>query len=222
MIILAIDTAASQCAACVYDTDKQAELGRAVLDLGKGHAEHVMPVIDAALHEAGLGFASLAAVAVNVGPGSFTGVRVGVSAARGLALALGIPAIGANALEALAAQAREAHPGRDVVVVTGNRGESLAYARYDAAGGLVEGPLLGTATEITAWLTGDPVLAGDAADKVAGSAAIDGGLAAATADIVFYARLAAQNAGGPKPVPLYLRGPDAKPQTAFALPLKDA
>ncbi|WP_265516082.1 tRNA (adenosine(37)-N6)-threonylcarbamoyltransferase complex dimerization subunit type 1 TsaB [Nitratireductor luteus] len=222
MIVLAIDTAASLCAACVYDAGKQAELGRAVLDLGKGHAEHVMPVIEEALHDAGLGFEAVEAVAVNVGPGSFTGVRVGVSAARGLALALGIPAIGINALEALAAQVREAHPGRDVVVVTGNRGESLAYARYDAAGGLVEGPLLETAADIAKRLTGDPILAGDAGDKVAGSASVDAVLASATADIVFYARLAAQNADRPKPVPLYLRGPDAKPQTAFALPLKDA
>ncbi|MBE0692228.1 MAG: tRNA (adenosine(37)-N6)-threonylcarbamoyltransferase complex dimerization subunit type 1 TsaB, partial [Aquamicrobium sp.] len=84
MRLLAIDTAADLCAACVRDTDG-GERGRSVLDLGKGHAEHLMGVIEAALREAGCGFADLDAVAVSVGPGSFTGVRVGVAAARGLA-----------------------------------------------------------------------------------------------------------------------------------------
>ena len=81
MNLLAIDTAARLCAACVLDTETGRELGREVLDLGKGHAEQLMDVIDAALSDAGVGYAELGMVAVSVGPGSFTGVRVGVSAA---------------------------------------------------------------------------------------------------------------------------------------------
>src|SRR5690606_9789500 len=114
MNILAIDTAASLCAACVYDRDARAESGRAVIDLGKGHAEHIMAIIGEALERAGLGYDAVGAVAVSVGPGSFTGVRVGVAAARGLALALKIPAIGVSTLEALAAEARESFPGRPI------------------------------------------------------------------------------------------------------------
>ena len=86
MTLLAIDTSASLCAAAIFDGDR--ELSRSVLDLGKGHAEHLMAVIDRALKTAKLGYDALQAIAVAIGPGSFTGVRVGVSTARGLALAL--------------------------------------------------------------------------------------------------------------------------------------
>src|SRR5690606_28081274 len=115
MKILAIDTVAELCAACVFDAETVGELGRAVLEVGKGHAEHIMAVVEEALKAASLEYAGLGALAVSVGPGSFTGVRVGVAAARGFALALKIPAIGVTALEALAAEARERFPGRAVI-----------------------------------------------------------------------------------------------------------
>ncbi|TIR96638.1 MAG: tRNA (adenosine(37)-N6)-threonylcarbamoyltransferase complex dimerization subunit type 1 TsaB, partial [Mesorhizobium sp.] len=115
MKLLAIDCAANLCAACVHDADAGIELGRQVLDLGKGHAEHLMAVIEAALKASGIGYQGLDAVAVSIGPGSFTGLRVGVSTARGLALALKIPAIGVTTLEALAAEAANAFPGRAVL-----------------------------------------------------------------------------------------------------------
>src|SRR5690606_31255363 len=108
MIVLAIDTAASLCAACLWDSSA-GERGRCVLDIGKGHAEHLIGVIDKALKQADLAYAQVDAIAVSVGPGSFTGVRVGVSTARGLALALSVPPIGVTTLEALAAQARAEH-----------------------------------------------------------------------------------------------------------------
>ncbi|MBU2402181.1 MAG: tRNA (adenosine(37)-N6)-threonylcarbamoyltransferase complex dimerization subunit type 1 TsaB, partial [Alphaproteobacteria bacterium] len=107
MKLLAIDTASVICAACVYDTVARQEDGRAVLDLGKGHAEHLMAVVGNAMQRAKITFPELDAVAVSIGPGSFTGVRVGVAAARGLAMALKVPAIGVTTLEALAAEARQ-------------------------------------------------------------------------------------------------------------------
>src|SRR4051794_26516035 len=100
MKILAIDTAANLCAACVFDGDADRELGRSVRDIGKGHAEVLMDVIAEALAAAGAAFGDLDAVAVAVGPGSFTGIRVGVSVARGLALAQKIPAAGVSTLDA--------------------------------------------------------------------------------------------------------------------------
>ncbi|TIL62585.1 MAG: tRNA (adenosine(37)-N6)-threonylcarbamoyltransferase complex dimerization subunit type 1 TsaB, partial [Mesorhizobium sp.] len=73
MKLLAIDCAANLCAACVYDASAGKELGRSVLDLGKGHAEHLMAVIEEALTTGGADYAGLGAIAVSTGPGSFTG-----------------------------------------------------------------------------------------------------------------------------------------------------
>ncbi len=140
MILLAIDSSASLCAACVYDAASSEELGREVLDLGKGHAEHLMGVIAGALERAGKDYADIGALAVSVGPGSFTGVRVGVSAARGLALALKVPAIGVTTLEALATEGARAFPDRAVLAaLDAGRGEIHA-ALYDSRSQLRYGP----------------------------------------------------------------------------------
>lgn len=223
MNLLAIDCSASLCAACVYDAQADKELGRAVLDLGKGHAEHLMAVVGDALENAKVEFANLGAVAVSVGPGSFTGVRVGVSAARGFALALKIPAIGVTTLEALAAESRDKFGTRNVLsALDGGRGEIQA-AVYDGLGGMLYAPAviaLSRAAELATEFS--PVLAGTAAKLIADavpSQAFDIGSPGATADIAVYARLAAQKGvDGERPAPVYLREPDAKPQAGFILP----
>jgi len=219
-MILAIDCSANLCAACVYDAKAGKELGRDVLDLGKGHAEHLMGVIAAALGRAGKAYADLDAIAVSVGPGSFTGLRVGVATARGLALALKIPAIGVTTLEALAAETRQSFPGRPVLVVLdGGRGEIHA-ALYDEATVPHYGPAAITPDGAVAMLAERIVLAGDAAGQIAEAAgrSFDFGPLGATADIAVYARLAAEKGPGEKPKPLYLREADAKPQAGFVLP----
>ncbi|MDV6227234.1 tRNA (adenosine(37)-N6)-threonylcarbamoyltransferase complex dimerization subunit type 1 TsaB [Nitratireductor aquimarinus] len=225
MNILAIDTAAALCAACVYDTDKDRELGRHVLDLGKGHAEHVMSVIEQTLASAGLGYDALGAVAVSVGPGSFTGVRVGVSAARGLALALKVPAIGVSTLEALGAEAHAAIPGRPVLVALGQRVQNLFAAGYDSEGRAVLTPESLPVEALAEWaLRENAVVYGAAAALVAEAApsALDIHSAGATADIATFARLAAAKGPGSEPPrPLYLRAPEAAPQQNFALPRKE-
>ena len=180
-----------------------------------------MAVIDKALGEAGVTYADLGAIAVSVGPGSFTGIRVGVSAARGLALALKIPAIGVTTLEALAAEVATAFPNRTVLaVLDGGRGEIHA-ALFGADGAAVHGPAIATLAEAAAIANENkPVLAGNAARTVAEAAggAFDFGPLAATADIATYARLAARKGPGDKPKPVYLRDADAKPQAGFVLP----
>jgi tRNA threonylcarbamoyl adenosine modification protein YeaZ len=221
MILLAIDCSARLCAACVYDAGAGRELGRAVLDLGKGHAEHLMAVIADALSASGVGYSDLDAIAVSVGPGSFTGVRVGVSTARGLALALKIPAIGVTTLEALAAQAREGFPDRAVLVALDGGREEIHAALYDEAAILRYGPAVATLAEMAGMAsTNTPVLAGTLAEKIAVAAGgrFDFGPQDATADIAVYARLAAGKGKGEKPHPLYLRAADAKPQAGFVLP----
>lgn len=221
MKLLAIDCAANLCAACVYDAGPGIELGRHVLDLGKGHAEHLMAAIEAALKAGGIGYQDLDAVAVSIGPGSFTGLRVGVSTARGLALALKIPAIGVTTLEALAAEAANTFPGRAVLAALDAGREELHAALFDKALVLTYGPAVATLSEATAMaVDAAAVLAGTAAPQIAAAAgnSFDIGPVAATADIATYARLAAAKGPGEKPKPLYLRGADAKPQAGFILP----
>ncbi len=110
MALLVIDTSADRCAALVRRAGStlEREPGADVVvseAIRRGHDARLALVVGAALSEAGLGFGALSRVGVVVGPGSFTGVRVGVAYARGLALSLGVPAVGVNALEAWAAQA---------------------------------------------------------------------------------------------------------------------
>ncbi|MER9659056.1 tRNA (adenosine(37)-N6)-threonylcarbamoyltransferase complex dimerization subunit type 1 TsaB [Mesorhizobium sp. M0159] len=229
MKLLAVDCAANLCAACVYDAAAGKELGRSVLDLGKGHAEHLMGVIEKALGTSRTDYSGLGAIAVSTGPGSFTGLRVGVSAARGLALALKIPAIGVTTLEALAAQARAAFPGRAVLAALDTGREEIHAALYDERSVLIYGPAVTTLSQAAAMAVDrSAVLAGTAATQIAAAAgrSFDLGGTAATADIAVYARLAAAQGAGKhgeseKPKPLYLRGADAKPQAGFILSRQD-
>jgi len=211
MIVLAIDTAGVDCSAAVYDSDSGAVLGQASETIGRGHAEKLMEKIDAALAEAGLPLEAVERVAVTVGPGSFTGIRVGVAAARGLALALGIPAVGVSTLAVLAAAKTGDAPV--VVAIDAKRGEVYLqpFEEMRAIGQAVIGSIEDARD-----------LVGKLGARVTGSAAplLTGDDAEAQPDhfpIAIVAELGA--AGDPigKPKPLYLRGPDAKPQAGFAI-----
>lgn len=223
MIILALDTAAHLCAASVHDSEN-GELGRSVLDLGKGHAEHLIGVIDEALMDAAKSYDDLDAIAVAVGPGSFTGIRVGVALARGLALALSVPAIGVNTLEALAAEARDAYPGTPVIAaLDAGRGQFYVLSHDHKGRAIRPAAAHDWEDKLPFVFSTDLVLTGSAAPKllqITGGGVLHSD--AATADIASFARLASKRykAGGPidKPAPLYLRAADAKPQTGFALP----
>jgi tRNA threonylcarbamoyl adenosine modification protein YeaZ len=227
MNILAIDTAANLCAACVYDATASRELGRSVRDIGKGHAEVLMDVIGEALAAAGgekspVAMTNIGAVAVSVGPGSFTGIRVGVSVARGLALALKIPAVGVGTLEALAFEARrEFGEKRVLAAIDGGRDGTYA-AVYDGFGKLIYDPAVAEWATIVELAGGADVVAGSAARRVAEAAPSSGlllGPGTATADIASYVGVAlATGFAGDKPRPLYLRAPDARPQAHLALP----
>ncbi len=217
MLVLAIDTAGVDCSAAVYDSSSRETLGSVVDNIGKGHAERLMSAIDEALAQASRSLSDIQRIAVVVGPGSFTGIRVGVAAARGLALSLGIDVVGVTTLEALAGAYFEREPSSNVVVaMDAKRGE--LYVQPFAADGsplgepqaLVPQDTAALASSLSADLTGsgrDPALG------AVSSAGPD------RLDISVVARLgAAKTATDGRPKPLYLRGPDAKPQTGYALP----
>lgn len=190
-MILGIDTSGGQCAVALVDGERA---WRRAQPMQRGHAEALMPMIAAILAEAGASFAGLTRIGVCTGPGSFTGIRVGVAAARGLALGLGVPAVGVSRLEALAAQAAAGRPA--VVLVAGPQG--AAYAQdFDAAGRAEGAPRLIAPGE-----------AAGAGRRVVGAGGL---LPEALPDPAVIARLAGAREPDRPPAPLYLRYAGAAP-----------
>lgn len=226
MLLLAFDTAGPDCAvalACSEPGDIRI-LARREERIGRGHAERLMPMIEAALADAGSVYTDLQRIAVTTGPGSFTGVRVGVAAARALALALAVPAIGVGTLSALAVPAARAHrSGTAVALLDAKRGEIYALAQDVSSGAIVLEATAGTGEAIASRLSAAMrplILCGSGAPILAAALPrsafrIDG--AAENPDIADVAALGAvAEASGP-PIPLYLRGADAKSQAGKAL-----
>ena len=109
MLILAIDTALDACAAVVLDTDKNKVIALESQAMKRGHAEALMPLVARVMKESGIAFAALDRIAATTGPGSFTGLRVGLSAARGIGLAAAKPVVGVTTLTAYAAPVVSEH-----------------------------------------------------------------------------------------------------------------
>jgi tRNA threonylcarbamoyladenosine biosynthesis protein TsaB len=216
MIILAIDTAGIDCSAAVYDSSSKLVLSTVTEELGKGHAERLMAVIDKALDEASVDVRAIGRIAVVIGPGSFTGIRVGVAAARGFALSLGIECVGVTTLEALAGKYLDEHPGAPVVVAMDAKREEIYAQAFFPDGSPSNEPAALSAEAVRQ-------LAGKVAGGVTGSGSgkLDDAMSVTLPDrfdIGMVARIGASKvAVGERPKPLYLRGPDAKPQTGFAL-----
>ncbi len=224
MITLAIDTSAHLCAAALHDGETDAMLAECSEDIGRGHAERLMDTIDRVMTDAGIGYPDLGRIAASVGPGSFTGLRVGLATARGIALGLGVPAVGVGVHDAmrLTAEAEGHGPSSPLLVVLDARRDE-AYARFFGGGeGLPQAPFVATYDRLAEMLAGTDELAlcGSGADRLAETASRSLPIVhrLAAAPIAAYARLgSAAESTGARPEPLYLRAPDAKPQTGFAL-----
>lgn len=202
-MILAIDTSAAQCAVALLGAPDPASdpISRRQA-MERGHAEHLFPMIESVLATAGAGYGDLSRIAVCTGPGSFTGVRIGVAAARGLALGRGVPVIGISRFEALAAQA-----GGPVAVCLAGRGGAVCLQCFDADGAPLSPPAMIDAAALAAALPpGCARYAGEAAAALGQDALVADGLP----DPAVIARLAAARAPGPPPAPLYLRSADAE------------
>jgi len=218
MLILAIDTALDACAAAVLDTDADALVVQASLPMKRGHAEALMPLIVQTMQSARLSFMALDRIAVTTGPGSFTGLRVGISAARGIALATGRPAVGLTTLSAYAAPIVSTNKSDPIISAIDARHDRVYFQIVAGDGSPLVRPEVASIDEaIAASCFGAPCLVGNAAKTLAdrwpkdapAPVAID---TQAAPDIAWVARLGAAADPETTPArPFYLRAPDAKP-----------
>lgn len=224
MRVLAIDTALEACSAAVLDTERAGTVAHESEPMQRGHAEALMPMLARVLAFARLSFQELDRIAVTTGPGSFTGLRVGISAARGIALAAGKPAVGLSTLAAFAAPFIATDDTLPVVAAVDARHDHV-YLQVFGPGGrtLVTPRLVPIAEARRVAITGGARLVGTAANSLAANWPPSERPPSAVSqrqapDIDWVARLgaAAVDTGQP-PKPLYLRAPDAQPQDAAQL-----
>ncbi|MCP3378852.1 tRNA (adenosine(37)-N6)-threonylcarbamoyltransferase complex dimerization subunit type 1 TsaB [Bradyrhizobium sp. CCGUVB4N] len=225
MLILAIDTALEACAAAVLDTDAGELLAQEQQLMKRGHAEALMPMIARVMQSADLAFTALDRIAVTVGPGSFTGLRVGISAARGLALAAKRPAVGLTTLSAYAAAIVGQSGVVPVISAVDARHDHVYFQIVAGDGSLLVPPAVASIDEaIAASQFGAPHLVGNAARILAERwpqdmpqpVSVD---AQPAPDISWVAWLGAAANPDTNPArPFYLKAPDAKPaaQPLFA------
>ena len=220
MRILALDTATAACSVALWRDGRI--LARRQAMMARGQSEAVMPMVAEVLAEAGRGFADLDLLAVTVGPGAFTGLRIGLAAARGMALAARLPCHGVTTLEAVAeGLAGDAPTGTAVLVaLDAKRADVYAQAFSDSLVPL--GPPRALLPDKLAELVpaGPVIVVGDAAPR-AHAALRDAGIGAVASaapgvpDAAAVAAIAARRwrPGDPAapPSPLYLRPPDVTP-----------
>ena len=218
MLILAIDTALDACAAAVLDTEAGGLVAHESQPMKRGHAEALMPLIARVMHQSGLSCPALDRIAVTTGPGSFTGLRVGLSAARGIALAARKPAVGLTTLSAYAAPLISEHGEHPIISAIDARHDHVYVQVVTGDGGALVRPRVAPIEEaLDASRFGAPHLVGNAAHILAGRwpaqapppFKVDSHPAP---DITWVAWLGAAVSPDTAPArPYYLRAPDAKP-----------
>jgi tRNA threonylcarbamoyladenosine biosynthesis protein TsaB len=190
----------------------------------RGHAEALIPLIARVMDRARITFSDIDRIAVTTGPGSFTGLRVGIAAARGIALATGKPVVGLSTLAAYAAPLIAEDDSIPVVAVIDTRHDHVYMQAFGPGGRtLVTARLVPLREALRFAATGAPRLIGTGAKLLAAAwppaerapSAVDP-LSAPDIDWVARLGVAAAETGSP-PKPLYLRAPDAQPQNAAQL-----
>jgi tRNA threonylcarbamoyladenosine biosynthesis protein TsaB len=222
--LLAIDTALGACSACVIEPEGDAS-SRETIFMQRGHAEALLPLVERVMAHAKGGFASIGRVAVTVGPGSFTGLRVGIAAARAIGLAIKVPVVGVTTLSALVAPMLAAGDPRLLAAAIDARHGQIYFHLVAPGGRTVVAPRLLPVMDAARLIgTGPVVMAGSAAALLRSEASllgIDAALADGTVapDIAWVGRLGlAADPAQALPKPFYLRAPDAKPQAHGQLP----
>jgi tRNA threonylcarbamoyladenosine biosynthesis protein TsaB len=216
--ILALDSSGAACSAALWRRD--AVVARRYRPMTRGHAEALMPIIVETVAAAGETLHALSAVAVTVGPGAFTGIRIGLAAARGIGLAANIPVVGVTTFAAVAEAVSEAErAGRKLLVLLDSKRGDVFVQQFSSARAAVGSPMILVPDALLRRLTSDSfILAGDgiavvrphldAADLDVAYAAADG-----PANAFWVAQLAARSVAdrtGLPPTPLYLRAPEVR------------
>ena len=228
MNILALDTSMSVCSAAVLRDDGA---GHALIahdaEMARGHAEALMPMVAEVMAEAKLRFDELDLIAATQGPGSFTGVRIAIAAALGLALVTRARLYGTDSLTVMArvALAAGTEPKGPFAVAADARRGMLYFGLYDETGQRLDGPLLVAPDEAVDLLPNALCVAvGSGAALLADAAArrgrfLDAKLPELQPSAAALAEIARSSDGSfPTLRPLYLRPPDAKPQTPVMAP----
>ena len=221
MLILAIDTALDACSAAVLDSRASRLIAQESQPMKRGHAEALMPLIARVMREAAIAFTALDRIAVTTGPGSFTGLRVGLSAARGIALAAGKPVVGVTTLTAYAAPVVSVNAAQPVISAIDARHDHVYVQAVGGDGSSLMTPRVAPIEEaLGAARFGAPHLVGNAAQILADRWPKDATPpfqvdALPAPDIAWVAWLGAAVSPNTAPArPFYLRAPDAKPSNA--------
>ncbi|MGJ4941168.1 tRNA (adenosine(37)-N6)-threonylcarbamoyltransferase complex dimerization subunit type 1 TsaB [Bradyrhizobium sp. HKCCYLS1011] len=217
MLILAIDTALDHCAAAVLDTDVGEMRAHESQPMKRGHAEALMPMIARVVRQSGVSFAALDRIAVTTGPGSFTGLRVGLSAARGIALAAHKPVVGVTTLSAYAAPIVSEDSPHPVISAIDARHDQVYFQVVGGGGNELVAPQVAPIEDaLAAAHLGAVHLVGNAAGLLAARWPADAEAPAsvdmqAAPDIAWVAWLGAAADPERAPArPFYLRAPDVK------------
>jgi tRNA threonylcarbamoyl adenosine modification protein YeaZ len=218
MRVLAIDTSRAACSAAVYDGALRYTFARESEAMNRGQSEALAPMVQRVLNETDGGAASLTKIAVAIGPGSFTGLRIGVAMARAMALTLGIPVVGVSTLIAFSGpMLDDPRPGVIASVIDAGHGH-VYFHLIDSKAKQIFSPRVISLRDAVRAIGGSPArVVGDAANLLAEEARragveVDASAASAYPDIVAIARigLAADPAQWPAR-PLYIKPPDAAP-----------
>ncbi len=196
-MLLVIDTCFNACSAALYDEEAKRIIASGYEEMERGHAEALGPMVERLFAESKTKPDQLSRIAVTYGPGTFTGLRIGLSFAKGMALALDIPLVGLNSLKATAQHATD-----KVIIAHQAGGTGLFYWTSP------NGPALGSSEEIRAS-------AQNLGRKVIGSG-FENGIALWPDANIFAAFAATLPATAENIDPLYLRPPDAKPSVSVA------
>jgi tRNA threonylcarbamoyladenosine biosynthesis protein TsaB len=231
VLLLALDSSDATCSAALWDAARPAAaglLGHRRMAPGLGSADHLVAVIDRLLQDLGVDYTALDVLAVNHGPGSFTGIRSAVAAARGLALAAGLPVLAVGSLETLATAAADG-PGPLLAALDARRGQVYLQI-FDRQGRPLSAPALRSVDQAIEDLPAGLLrLIGSGARLILEQ--LPAGRSAVTLSAELDARWVAKRAAelldsGETPQvgralhPLYLRPPDVRPQIALVAPAR--